>query len=113
MLQRRSESLGKNLGKSTGWILKAKLRKARVAQTAGASYERIDNQGLHITVDGVPRVIDADNIVLCTGQLPNRVLYDGLAARGVNAHLIGGADIAAELDARRAIEQATRLAISF
>lgn len=113
MFQRRTESLGKNLGKSTGWILKAKLRKAQVTQTAGASYDRIDDQGLHITVNGERRVIDADTIVLCAGQVPSRALYDGLAARGVQAHLIGGADVAAELDARRAIDQATRLAVTF
>jgi 2,4-dienoyl-CoA reductase (NADPH2) len=113
MFQRKSEALGKNLGKSTGWILKAKLRKAQVAQTAGASYQRIDDQGLHIAVNGEHRVIDADTIVLCAGQLPNRTLFNELAAQGVKAHLIGGADVAAELDAQRAIDQATRLAISF
>lgn len=113
MFQRKPESLGKNLGKSTGWILKAKLRKADVAMTAGASYQAVDDQGLHYSVDGETRVLDADTVILCAGQLSNRTLFDELIKRGVNAHVIGGADVAAELDALRAIDQATRLAVSF
>lgn len=113
MFQRKSESLGKNLGKSTGWILKAKLRKANVSMTSGVSYDGIDDQGLHITVGGEKKVIEVDTVVLCAGQLSNRTLVDTLSQHGVNAHVIGGADIAAELDATRAIEQATRLAVSF
>ena len=113
MFQRKTETPGKNLGKSTGWILKAKLRKANVAMTAGVTYDTVDDRGLHITVNGERRVIDVDTVVICAGQLPNRKLHDELAARGVRAHLIGGADVAAELDAQRAIDQATRLAISY
>jgi len=113
MFQRKPESLGKNLGKSTGWILKAKLRKADVAMTAGASYQAVDDQGLHYSVNGEARVLDADTVILCAGQLSNRTLFDGLAERGVKPHVIGGADVAAELDALRAIDQATRLAVSF
>jgi 2,4-dienoyl-CoA reductase (NADPH2) len=113
MFQRKNELLGKTLGKSTGWILKAKLRKAEVAMTAGAHYRAIDDRGLHVTVNEERRTIEADTVVICTGQLSNRTLHDELAARGVRAHLIGGADVAAELDAQRAIDQATRLAISF
>jgi 2,4-dienoyl-CoA reductase (NADPH2) len=112
MFQRKPESLGKNLGKSTGWILKAKLRKAEVTMTAGATYDAIDDAGLHITVNGEQRVVDVDNVVLCAGQLSNRQLFNELSQRGVSAHVIGGADVAAELDALRAIDQATRLAVS-
>lgn len=112
MLQRKAESLGKNLGKSTGWILKAKLRKADVAMTAGVTYDLIDDAGLHIRVNGEPRLLDVDNVVLCAGQLSNRNLLNGLIEHGIDVHVIGGADVAAELDALRAIDQATRLAMS-
>ena len=112
MFQRKPESLGKNLGKSTGWILKAKLRKAKVAMTAGAAYDAVDDQGLHYTAGGKAQVADVDTVVLCAGQISDRDLFDDLAARGVKAHVIGGADVAAELDAVRAIDQATRLAAS-
>jgi 2,4-dienoyl-CoA reductase (NADPH2) len=76
----------------------------------GVTYERVDDEGLHITVDGRPRLLPVDTVVLCTGQEPRRDLYDDLAGLGVEAHLIGGADLAAELDAKRAIDQGTRLA---
>jgi 2,4-dienoyl-CoA reductase (NADPH2) len=112
MFQRKPETLGKNLGKSTGWILKAKLRKAGVVMTAGATYDAIDDAGLHITVNGEQRVIAVDNVVLCAGQSSNRQLVDELAQLGVHARVIGGADVASELDALRAIDQATRLAVS-
>ena len=113
MFQRKPESLGKNLGKSTGWILKAKLRKANVTMTAGASYDAIDDRGLHYTVNSEKHVLDVDNVIVCAGQNENRDLHDALRARGIHAHLIGGADAAVELDALRAIDQATRLAVSF
>ena len=113
MFQRKPESLGKNLGKSTGWILKAKLRRANVAMTAGASYQAVDDQGLHYSVNGEARVLNADTVILCAGQLSNRSLFDRLAEQGVKARVIGGADVALELDALRAIDQATRLAVSF
>jgi len=112
MFQRKPEALGKNLGKSTGWILKSKLRKANVTMTAGAAYDAIDDAGLHISVNGEQRVVSVDNVVLCAGQLSNRQLHDELNQRGVRTHVIGGADVAAELDALRAIDQATRLAVS-
>jgi len=112
MLQRRDERLGGSLGKSTGWILKAKLRRARVEMVQGATYRRIDEAGLHITVGGAPRVIAADTIVICAGQEPERSLYDALLRQGAAAHLIGGAHEAVELDALRAIEEATRLAMA-
>ncbi|NYT63718.1 FAD-dependent oxidoreductase [Alcaligenaceae bacterium] len=113
MFQRKAESPGRNLGKSTGWILKAKLRKAGVVMTPAARYEAIDDQGLHYTVDGQAHVLDVDHIILCAGQQSNRELHEELQARGVKTHLIGGADVAAELDAVRAIDQATALAYSF
>lgn len=113
MFQRKAESLGKNLGKSTGWILRAKLRKANVAITGGVSYDAIDDRGLHYTVNGEKRVLEVDNVILCAGQNENRALHDALLRRGVKTHLIGGADVAVELDALRAIDQATRLAVSF
>ncbi|WP_321965020.1 NADPH-dependent 2,4-dienoyl-CoA reductase [Paraburkholderia sp. J7] len=111
MFQRKVEPLGKRLGKSTGWILKAKLRKANVMMTAGATYDAIDDDGLHYTVDGKQHVLDVDHVVLCAGQNSNRALHDALVARGIEPRLIGGADVAGELDALRAIDQATRLAV--
>jgi len=113
MFQRKAGSLGRRLGKSTGWILKARLREAGVGMTAGATYDAIDDQGLHYTVNGEKHVLQADTIVICAGQLSNRELDGQLRQRGIRAHVIGGADVASELDAVRAIDQATRLAISF
>ncbi|UDM51997.1 NADPH-dependent 2,4-dienoyl-CoA reductase [Cupriavidus sp. MP-37] len=112
MFQRKDEPLGKRLGKSTGWILKARLRKANVAMTAGATYDAIDDEGLHYTVQGKPHLLPVDHVVLCAGQNSNRTLYDQLVARGLKPRLIGGADVASELDALRAIDQATRLAVT-
>ena len=112
MLQRKPGSLGKTLGKSTGWILKAKLRRAGVETVAGASYELIDDRGLHYSVNGEKHLLEVDNVIVCAGQEPERSLHDALAQRGMPVHLIGGADEAAELDAYRAIDQATRLAVS-
>ena len=113
MFQRKHEPLGKNLGKSTGWILKAKLRKASVTMIPAANYDAIDDDGLHYSVGGEQRVLDVDHVILCSGQHSNRELHDALQARGIRTHLIGGADVASELDALRAIDQATRLAVSF
>lgn len=112
MFQRKPESLGRNLGKSTGWILKAKLKKAKVAMTPGASYDAIDDEGLHYTVDGKTQVLDVDNVILCTGQISERGLAAHLQKAGLKFHIIGGADYAEELDALRAIDQATRLAVN-
>ena len=113
MLQRKSGRMGRSLGVSTGWVLRLLLAKRKVAQIAGVTYRRIDDAGLHIVVEGEERVVPADTIVICAGQDPARGLYDALVARGVKAHVIGGADKAAELDAMRAIDQGTRLAYSF
>lgn len=110
LLQRKTSKLGKDLGKTTGWIHRLELRNRNVDMIAGVSYEKVDDEGLHITVDGEKRVLDVDNVVLCAGQESRRDLADELAALGVEAHVIGGADVAAELDAKRAIDQGTRLA---
>ncbi|MFI9023953.1 FAD-dependent oxidoreductase [Streptomyces sp. NPDC053560] len=110
LLQRKSSKVGKGLGKTTGWIHRTELRHRGVTMTAGATYDRIDDEGLHLTVDGEQTVLAADTIVLCAGQEPRRELYDALVAAGHTAHVIGGADVAAELDAKRAILQGTRLA---
>ncbi len=113
MLQRKSGRMGRGLGVSTGWVLRLLLAKRKVAQIAGVTYRRIDDAGLHITVEGEERVVPADTIVICAGQEPARALHEELVARGVKAHVIGGADKAAELDAMRAIDQGTRLAYTF
>ncbi|MCX5302134.1 MULTISPECIES: NADPH-dependent 2,4-dienoyl-CoA reductase [Streptomyces] len=110
LLQRKATKVGKDLGTTTGWIHRAELKHRGVVSVAGATYDRIDDEGLHITVDGEQRLVPADTVVLCTGQEPRRDLYEALRAAGVEAHLIGGADVAAELDAKRAIKQGTELA---
>jgi 2,4-dienoyl-CoA reductase (NADPH2) len=113
LLQRKAEKPGKRLGKTTGWIHRAALKMKDVKMIGGVNYERIDAQGLHISFgEGRenPTTIAADTVVLCAGQLSERGLADELAARGQTCHVIGGADVAAELDAKRAIDQGTRLA---
>jgi 2,4-dienoyl-CoA reductase (NADPH2) len=113
LLQRKAEKLGKRLGKTTGWIHRAGLQMKNVQMIGGVNYDRIDGAGLHIshgTDRSNPTVIPADTIVLCAGQVPERSLADQLIAAGCNVHVIGGADVAAELDAKRAIDQGTRLA---
>ncbi|WP_406517060.1 FAD-dependent oxidoreductase [Streptomyces sp. NBC_00134] len=110
LLQRKTSKVGAGLGKTTGWIHRTELRHRGVTMVAGATYDRIDDAGLHVTVDGNSTVIPVDTVVLCTGQDPARGLYDDLLAAGREAHLIGGADVAAELDAKRAIRQGTELA---
>lgn len=110
LLQRKESSVGKNLGKTSGWVHRAQLNKKGVEMIPGVSYERIDDQGLHITVKGKPRLLAVDNIVICAGQEPERSLADLLSTKGIKTHIIGGADVAAELDAKRAINQGSRLA---
>lgn len=110
LIQRRSGKVGAGLGKTTGWIHRTELRHRGVTTIAGASYDRIDDEGLHLTVDGEQHLLPVDTIVLCAGQEPRRDLYEELLAAGRPAHLIGGADVAAELDAKRAIRQGTELA---
>jgi 2,4-dienoyl-CoA reductase (NADPH2) len=110
LLQRSDGRLGARLNKTTGWVHRATLKAKRVTMIGQVSYERFDDQGLHITVNGERQILAVDNVVVCAGQLPNRSLADELIAAGVTVHVIGGADVAAELDAKRAIDQGTRLA---
>ena len=110
LLQRKESALGKNLGKTSGWVHRAQLKKKNVEMIAGVSYDRIDDQGLHITVKGQSRILPVDNIIICAGQEPSRELANALKAKGKAVHLIGGADVAAELDAKRAIRQGSMLA---
>ncbi|MFC7258426.1 FAD-dependent oxidoreductase [Streptomyces lutosisoli] len=110
LLQRKATKVGAGLGKTTGWIHRTELKHRGVTMVPGVRYDRIDDAGLHVTVDGHSQVLEVDTIVLCTGQEPRRDLYEELLAAGRSVHLIGGADVAAELDAKRAIKQGTELA---
>ncbi|MFH8873678.1 oxidoreductase [Streptomyces griseus] len=110
LIQRRTTKVGAGLGRTTGWIHRTELRHRGVEMIAGASYDLIDDEGIHLTVDGERRVLPVDTVVLCAGQEPRRDLYEELRAGAVPVHLIGGADVAAELDAKRAIRQGTELA---
>ncbi|MFI7382539.1 FAD-dependent oxidoreductase [Streptomyces sp. NPDC049813] len=110
LVQRKTSKVGAGLGKTTGWIHRTELRHRGVTMVAGATYDRIDDAGLHLTIDGEPTLIPVDTVVLCAGQEPERSLYDDLVAAGRTPHLIGGADVAAELDAKRAIKQGTEVA---
>ena len=109
LLQRKDTKVGKNLGKSTGWIHRRELSLRGVEMLNSCEYEKIDDAGLHIKVNGEPRVLDVDHVVICAGQEPLRELLEPLTEQGKPVHLIGGADVAAELDAKRAINQGTRL----
>ncbi|WP_171177763.1 NADPH-dependent 2,4-dienoyl-CoA reductase [Ruegeria sp. HKCCD8929] len=116
LLQRKKQAHGKGLGKTTGWIHRATLKMKGVNFVGGVNYERIDDAGLHVSFGEArenPTVIEAETIVLCAGQVSDRSLADALIDRGVTPHVIGGADVAAELDAKRAINQGTRLAATF
>lgn len=110
LLQRKSASVGAGLGKTTGWIHRTGLKHRDVKMIAGASYNKVDDQGLHITVDGQSRVLEVDNVVICAGQESYTAMFDQLKADGKNVHLIGGAKEAGELDAKRAIRQGAELA---
>jgi len=107
LLQRKQSKVGAGLGKTTGWIHRAGLKNKDVEMLSNCEYHRIDDEGLHLTVHGEPLTLHVDNVVICAGQDPLRDLVDGL---NKPYHLIGGADFAAELDAKRAIDQGTRLA---
>ena len=113
LIQRKQQKLGKGLGKTTGWIHRAALNMKDVTMIAGANYERITPEGLWIS-DGDARenmrLIEVDTVVMCAGQVPERSLADDLESSGVKCHVIGGADVASELDAKRAINQGSRLA---
>lgn len=111
LLQRKSTKVGDQLGKTTGWIHRTSLKVRQVAMSSGVSYDRIDDEGLHLSVNGEAQVLKVDNVVVCAGQEPLRDLHDALTAKGLIVHLIGGADVALELDAKQAILQGARLGI--
>jgi 2,4-dienoyl-CoA reductase (NADPH2) len=111
LLQRKSGKVGEGLAKTTGWIRRTLLKKRGVTMLPGVVYERIDDAGLHLRVESTPRVLDVDTIVVCAGQEPRRELAEPLRAAGVAVTLIGGADVAVELDAKRAIAQGTDVAL--
>ena len=116
LLQRKTSKIGKNLGKTTGWIHRTSLKHREVQMIPGVTYRKIDDEGLHITVtakraeQGEDKLLPVDTIIICTGQDPMRELQAELEAANVSTHLIGGADVAAELDAKRAINQGCYLA---
>ncbi len=110
LLQRKSSKIGQNLGKTTGWIHRSNLKKRGVQMINNVSYDLIDEEGLHIKVGEETKVLPVDSIVICAGQDSLRELYDGLEGKGISTHLIGGAEVAAELDAKRAIDRGARLA---
>ncbi|NND59312.1 MAG: NADPH-dependent 2,4-dienoyl-CoA reductase [Gammaproteobacteria bacterium] len=110
LLQRKATKHGKGLGKTTGWIHRITLRHRDVRMLGGVQYLQIDDDGLHIMVNDEPRTLAVDNVVICAGQESVRDLADALADDAIEVHVIGGADVAAELDAKRAIEQGTRVA---
>ncbi len=110
LLQRKASKVGDGLGKTTGWIHRAALKARGVKMVPAVEYRRIDDEGLHLSIDGEPQVLPVDNVVICAGQEPLRELADQLEAAGMRVHVIGGAAEAGELDAKRAIHQGTTLA---
>lgn len=110
LLQRKESKVGAGLGKTTGWIHRLALKNKNVQMINSVQYDKIDDQGLHITVNGKSELLEVDNVIICAGQMSNNQLLEPLKAKGVNVHLIGGADLASELDAKRAINQGSRLA---
>jgi 2,4-dienoyl-CoA reductase (NADPH2) len=112
LLQRKPEKPGRTLGLSTGWAVRAQLERRGLRALSGCNYERIDDAGLHLRVNGEPRVIDVDTVVVCAGQDSENALVAELRSAGIEPDVIGGAERAAELDALRAIEQGTRVAMA-
>jgi 2,4-dienoyl-CoA reductase (NADPH2) len=113
LLQRSKRKIGDNLGKTTGWIHRSSLKMKKVEMINNVNYEKISDEGLHISIDGVQQTLAVDNIIICAGQNSNTSLFEALKNKNKAAHLIGGALQAGEVDARRAIEEGTRLAITF
>jgi 2,4-dienoyl-CoA reductase (NADPH2) len=109
LMQRKADPLGKSLGRTTGWTHRMTLARRGVQMINGVEYLQIDDQGLHVRINGEPRLFEVDTVIVCAGQEPVRGLFDALQAAGVKASLVGGAFEAAELDAKRAINQASRL----
>ena len=112
LLQRKNSKIGKGLGKTTGWIHRSVLKQHGVISKVGVSYEKIDDSGLHIINGETPEVLEVDNVVICAGQVSNKELVESINASGVKIHIIGGADVAAEVDAKRAIRQGVKLALT-
>ncbi|MEO3866047.1 NADPH-dependent 2,4-dienoyl-CoA reductase [Rheinheimera fenheensis] len=112
LLQRKTSKVGAGLGKTTGWIHRASLKKKGVEMIAGVNYLKVDDNGLWVEIGGEERCLNVDNVIICAGQEPLRELQAGLTEQGIKTHLIGGADVAAELDAKRAIRQGAELAAS-
>jgi 2,4-dienoyl-CoA reductase (NADPH2) len=110
MFKRSKGKFGANLGKTTGWIHRSTLNKKKVQFIGGVTYTKIDDQGLHYTQNEESKIIEVDNVVICAGQIPFKELYQPLLDAGKSVHVIGGADFASELDAKRAINQGARLA---
>lgn len=112
ILQRKTTAVGRGLGRTTGWTNRLTLQRRGVQMIPGVGYDRIDDAGLHVVIDGEAQVLDVDNVIICAGQEPLRTLHDNLTDAGQSSHLIGGAYEAAELDAKAAIKQATELAVT-
>ncbi|HCD7252658.1 TPA: NADPH-dependent 2,4-dienoyl-CoA reductase [Citrobacter farmeri] len=112
MLQRKASKPGEGLGKTTGWIHRTTLLSRGVKMIPAVSYQKIDDAGLHVVIGGEARTLEVDNVIICAGQEPRRELAELLHAAGKTVHVIGGCDVAMELDARRAIAQGTRLALA-
>ncbi|RUO60548.1 NADPH-dependent 2,4-dienoyl-CoA reductase [Pseudidiomarina insulisalsae] len=110
LLQRKTSKVGKGLGKTSGWVHRATLKKKGIHMVAGVTYKKVDDQGLWIEIEGQEQLLPVDHVVICAGQVPLRELQEQLEAAGKKVHLIGGADVAAELDAKRAIRQGAELA---
>ncbi|MCY1277691.1 2,4-dienoyl-CoA reductase [compost metagenome] len=111
LLQRKKSKVGDGLGKTTGWIHRTGLKNKQVQMLNSVEYLKVDDAGLHIRIaEGEPQVLPVDTVIVCAGQDPLRELHQGLVDAGQSVHLIGGADVAAELDAKRAINQGSRLA---
>jgi 2,4-dienoyl-CoA reductase (NADPH2) len=110
LMQRKPTAMGRSLGLTTGWTHRITLKRRGVHMLRGVEYQKIDDDGLHAIIEGEARVLDVDTVIVCAGQEPLRTLYDDLENEGVNASLVGGAYEAMELDAKRAIDQASRMA---
>jgi len=110
LLQRKESKVGKGLGKTSGWVHRNELKSKSVNMWNGVTYHRIVPEGIEIEREGEKQLLQVDNVIICAGQVPQRSLHDALQSAGQTVHLIGGADVAAELDAKRAIRQGTELA---
>jgi len=113
LIQRKTSKMGQGLGKTTGWIHRSSLKSKKVQMITGAQYDKIDDDGLHITVNNEAKILDVDHVIICAGQVSRLELKETLHQQGCKAHLIGGSKLAGELDAKRAIDEGARLAASF